>query len=126
MFCCLAFSADGRRVQSNAKGFSTVSSYSIIPCIRTGEESHSLISFDPQGNKNRSWWFTSEGLHNTSRGAWDAGTKTFSYRTEPKDGKITRSTMRLVTPDQHEWHMIVTDAAGTVIFDSTITTTRRP
>jgi hypothetical protein len=91
----------------------------------SGEESHALISFDPQGKEYRGWWFNSEGHRNTNRGQWDAATKTFSYQTEPDDGKITRSFVRLITPDQHEWQIKVTDAAGKVYFDSTITTTRK-
>lgn len=91
----------------------------------SGEESHALISFDPQGKEYRGWWFNSEGHRNTNRGQWDAATKTFSYQTEPDDGKITRSIVRLITPDQHEWQIKVTDAAGKVYFDSTITTTRK-
>lgn len=90
-----------------------------------GQESLALFGFDPQSREYRTWWFHSEGGRDTSRGTWDAATETFSFRTEPEQGRESYSTMRVITPNQHEWQIKVTDAAGKVYYDSTITVTRR-
>ncbi len=90
-----------------------------------GDESLSLFGVDSQSREYRTWWFNSEGHRNSTRGTWDAATRTFSFRTEPDEGRVTRSTVRLISPDKHEWQIKVTDTAGKVYFDSTITVTRR-
>jgi hypothetical protein len=90
-----------------------------------GQESLALLGYDPQGREYRSWWFNSEGHRNTSRGRWNPGTRTFSFETQPEQGRVSRSTIRLLAPDKHEWNIKVTDATGKVFYDSTITVTKR-
>lgn len=90
-----------------------------------GQESLSIFGYDPQAREYRTWWFNSEGHRNSSRGRWDPATQTFSFQTEPEAGRVTRGTIRLISPDQHEWQFKVTDAAGKVYYDATVTTARR-
>lgn len=90
-----------------------------------GDESLSLLGVDSQSRDYRTWWFNSAGHRSSARGRWDPGTRTFVFQTEPDAGRVTRSTVQLISPDQHEWQIKVTDAAGKVYYDATITTTRR-
>jgi hypothetical protein len=90
-----------------------------------GEESLALFGFDPAKREYRGWWFNSEGLRNTQRGSWDGKTRSFFFRTDTDDGKISTVSIRLLNPDHHEWLLKVTDQAGKVFYDTTITVTRR-
>jgi hypothetical protein len=90
-----------------------------------GQESLALFGYDPQAREYRTWWFNSEGHRNSSRGRWDSRTRTFSFETKPDQGRVSRSTIRLLAPDKHEWNIKVTDATGKVFYDSTITVTKR-
>lgn len=91
----------------------------------SGEQSLALFGVDVQSREYVTWWFNSEGQRSATRGRWDASARTFAFHTEPEDGRVTRSTVRLISPDRHEWQIKVTDGAGKVYFDSTITLTRR-
>jgi Protein of unknown function (DUF1579) len=90
-----------------------------------GQESLALFGYDPQAREYRTWWFNSEGHRNSSRGRWDSGTRTFSFEAKLEQGRVSRSTIRLLGPDKHEWNIRVTDATGKVFYDSTITVTKR-
>lgn len=90
-----------------------------------GQESLALFGYDPQAREYRTWWFNSEGHRNSAHGRWDSGSKTFSFETKLEQGRVSRSTIRLLTPDKHEWSIKVTDASAKVYYDSTITVTRR-
>lgn len=90
-----------------------------------GQESLSLFGYDPQAREYRTWWFHSEGHRNKSRGAWDASARTFNFQAKLEDGKVSHSTVRLVSADEHEWRIKVTDTAGKIYYDATISTKRR-
>jgi len=90
-----------------------------------GQESLALFGYDPQAREYRTWWFNSEGHRNSSRGRWNAGTRTFTFEAKLDQGLVSRSTIRLLTPDKHEWNIKVTDTSAKVYYDSTITVTRR-
>ncbi len=90
-----------------------------------GQESLALFGYDPQAREYRSWWFNSEGHRNSSRGRWDSRTRTFSFEAQLEQGRVSRSVIRLLDPDKHEWDIKVVNAAGMIYYDSTITVTRR-
>jgi hypothetical protein len=90
-----------------------------------GDESISLIGYDPGQKVYRSWWFNSLGHRNDSRGHWNETSRTLSTRAELEDGKTTRSTVRFTDSDREVWQFQVTDAAGKVYLDMDITATRR-
>lgn len=90
-----------------------------------GQESLALFGYDPQAGEYRAWWFNSEGHRNSSRGRLDSRTRTFSFETKPEQGHVSRSTIRLISPEKHEWNIKVTDATGKLFYDSTITVTKR-
>lgn len=90
-----------------------------------GQESLSLIGYDPQRKEFRGWWFNSEGHRNTSRAHWSADGQTFTSRADLEDGKVVRGTLTRTAPDREEWQFLVTDDTGTVYFSSTIQATKR-
>jgi hypothetical protein len=89
-----------------------------------GQESMALIGYDPGQKTYRSWWFNSEGHHNTSKGRWDEASQTLSYRTELDDGKSMQSSVRFAADDKEVWRFQVTDAGGKVYLDMDITATK--
>jgi hypothetical protein len=90
-----------------------------------GQESVALIGYDPGQKIYRSWWFNSLGHRNDSRGQWNEGSQTLSYRTELEDGKSMHSSVRFADANREAWEFKVTDAAGKVYFDAEIAATRQ-
>lgn len=90
-----------------------------------GQESLALFGYNPQTREYRTWWFNSEGHRNLSHGRWHSGEQTFSFEAQLERGRVSRSTIRLLAPDKHEWNFKVTDASGKVFYDSTIMVTKR-
>jgi hypothetical protein len=90
-----------------------------------GQESLSIIGYDPQAKEYRSWWFNSEGHRNTSRGSSGDGGRTMTLRAELEDGKIVRNLFTRTAPGQEQWRIVVTDQSNVVYFSSTIQATKR-
>jgi hypothetical protein len=93
--------------------------------VSDGQEGFSLLTFDPQMKKYRSWWFNSEGNFSKSTGEWDAITETMSFKADLENGLVARSSLRLIDDDHHDWRVVVTDGNGKLYFDTKWTVTRR-
>jgi hypothetical protein len=80
-------------------------------------ESLALFTYDPQENTYRSWWFSSEGYTVKSAGQWDDVTETLSFQSE-RDGITSRSVVRFIDDDHHDWRVVSTDSTGKLYFDT--------
>ena len=89
-----------------------------------GRESLALLTYDPQQKAYRSWWFSSEGHTSKSTGAWDSVSETISFRSEFGNGLTSRSAVRFIDDDHHDWRVVVTDGNGKLYFDTKWTLSR--
>jgi hypothetical protein len=89
-----------------------------------GDESISIIGYDPGQNVYRSWWFNSLGHRNDSRGLWHATSQTLTYQTKLEDDYSMQSSVRFADANKEIWQFKATDAAGKVYLDMEITATR--
>jgi hypothetical protein len=86
--------------------------------ISDGQEGFSLLTFDPQMKKYRSWWFYSEGNFSKSVGEWDAVAETMSFSSDLDDGLVSRSSLRFIDDDHHDCRVVITDRTGKLYFDT--------
>lgn len=93
--------------------------------VSDGTQALSLTTYDPQMKAFRSWWFNSLGHTSKSNGQWDEKTTTLSFESGLPDGLTSRSSVRFIDKDRHEWKVIIKDGDGKVYFDTTWTVTRR-
>lgn len=103
---------DGRFLQDTSEG-------------SDGQESFSLMTFDPQMKKYRSWWFNSEGNRNKAVGERNEETESMAFRAELDDGLVARSSVRFIDKDRHIWKVEVKDGNDKLYFDTEWTVTRR-
>ena len=90
-----------------------------------GKEEFSLLTFDQQLKKYRNWSFNSDGNFDKSTGEWDSVAKTMSFTSNLKDDLVSRTSMRFIDNDHHEWRVVVTDRTGKLYFDTKWTATRK-
>lgn len=89
-----------------------------------GTEGLWLMTFDPQMKKYRSWWFNSEGNVSKTAGDSDAIAETMSFSSDLDDGLVSRSSLRFIDDDHHDWRVVITDGTGKLYFDTKWTLTR--
>jgi hypothetical protein len=90
-----------------------------------GQEMFSLMTFDSQVKKYRSWWFSSEGDNNKSSGDWDGATETISLKSNLDEKLVGQTSVRFVNKDRHVVKMEIKDGDGKLYFDGEWAVTRR-
>jgi hypothetical protein len=92
--------------------------------VSDGQEGFSLLTFDPQLKKYRSWWFNSEGNTSKSTGEWNAVAETMSFSSDLDNGLVSRTSLRFIDDNHHDWRVVITDGTGKLYFDTKWTVTR--
>ena len=90
-----------------------------------GSQSLSLLTYDPQMEAYRSWWFSSEGHTSKSGGKWDAASQTIEFRSDLGNGLNSYGSVQFIDKDRHDWKVIVKDGCGKVYFHGEWYVTRR-
>jgi uncharacterized protein (TIGR03067 family) len=78
----------------------------------------SLVSFEPNTNSFRDWYFDASGLiFGPSAGRWDPATHTMTWTNSPENGMVLVTTWRFVDADTVTWNIVLRDKEGRNLFE---------
>ena len=84
-----------------------------------------MWTYDAERKSYRAWWFSSAGHSSESTGAWDGGTKTFTWKaTTPTF--TTTARQRFTDDNTYEWDVLVKGDSGNVLYKMEGKSTRMP
>ena len=84
-----------------------------------------VMTYDARERVYRRWLFYSRGDFGEHVGRWDEAAKTMTWTGDlPNGGRLT-SVTRWVDDDRREWSVVRKDAAGKVVYEMHVTSTRR-
>jgi hypothetical protein len=92
--------------------------------LDNAEQMH-LFTYDPNRRAIRWWLFSSLGQASAATGSWDEATSTFTYKVEDTGPASVIITDHFTDDDHHEWKLIVKDADGKVVFETSGKATRQ-
>lgn len=83
-----------------------------------------MYTYDEQESRYRGWWFSSMGLTSEYAGAWDADSKTMTWRTVDESPVAATITQKFVDGDNMEWDVTVKGDGDQVYFSMKGTSVR--
>jgi len=81
-------------------------------------ESMYMLTYDPNRQAIRCWFFSSAGDTSVATGHWDEATNTFSFKAEnPPRVSITLAD-HIIDDDHHDWKVTIKDAADRIVYEA--------